>query len=126
MRTQEQAFRAYYACMTDADLLAVAKNRSSFVPIAQTLVIEGLLRRQLAMPADAPAETSRASTLFTKLWQLMRREPPGQSEPARTERDRMVQVHQAPTEGTVPANHRTTPRSTNTLTSIGAKETRSA
>src|SRR5215831_9774826 len=72
MRTQEQAFRDYYASMTDSDLLAIAKNRASFVPIAQAQVAEELRKRQLMVPADAPAETTRAPTLFTKLWRLMR------------------------------------------------------
>src|SRR5215470_5628 len=80
MRTQEQAFRAYYASMTDSDLLAIAKNRASFVPIAQAQVAEELRKRQLIVPADTPAETTHAPTLFTKLWRLMRRERPGQSE----------------------------------------------
>ena len=35
MRTAEQAFKAYYASMTDSDLLAVARNRVSFIPLAQ-------------------------------------------------------------------------------------------
>ena len=56
MRTQQQAFRAYYASMTDADLLAVAKNRNSFIPVAQTQLDEELRKRRLAASA-APPET---------------------------------------------------------------------
>jgi hypothetical protein len=72
MRIQEQAFRTYYASMKDSDLLAVAKNRGSFIPLAQTLLTEELLKRQLAVPSDAPRENSHTWTLFTKLRRLIR------------------------------------------------------
>ena len=38
MRTQEQAFKAYYASMSDAELLAVANNRTSFIATAQKVL----------------------------------------------------------------------------------------
>ena len=79
MRTQEQAFRVYYASMTNADLQAIAKNCRSFIPAAQALLAEELLRRQLPAPAEVMAETSHSATLFTKLRQMLRwpREAPG-------------------------------------------------
>jgi hypothetical protein len=77
MRTQEQAFQAYYASMTDADLLVIAKNRRSFIPAAQVLLAEELLRRQLPVPAEVMAEASHSPTLFMKLRQMLRREPTG-------------------------------------------------
>jgi hypothetical protein len=57
MRTQEQAFKAYYASMSDAELLAVANNRTSFIPTAQKVLDEELHRRQVT-PADSRVETS--------------------------------------------------------------------
>ena len=84
MRIQEQAFRAYYASMKDSDLLAVAKNRGSFIPLAQTLLTEELLKRRLAVPSDAPTETSPAPTLLTKLRRLIRHDASG-SEPTKNE-----------------------------------------
>lgn len=58
MRTQQQAFKAYYASMTDAELLATAENRQSFIPIAQNAMDEELQRRQLTGPADSRVQTS--------------------------------------------------------------------
>ena len=58
MRTQEQAFKAYYASMRDAELLAAVKNRESFIPVAQRLMDEELSRRQLTPPAESRPETS--------------------------------------------------------------------
>ena len=54
MRTQEEAFRAYYSGMTDAELLKTAANRSSFIDIAQKLLAEELAKRDLTVPADTP------------------------------------------------------------------------
>ena len=57
MRTQEQAFRAYYASMTDPELLEVAANRVSFIPIAQKIVADELRKRGLnPSPPPGPAE----------------------------------------------------------------------
>jgi hypothetical protein len=62
MRTQEQAFRAYYASMSDRDLLATAANRHSFVDVAQQILNEELARRKLALPTETPQPvTERAS-----------------------------------------------------------------
>jgi len=54
MGVQEQAFRVYYAAMTDADLLRTAANRSSFVEIAQMVLAEELHKRNLTVPEAAP------------------------------------------------------------------------
>ncbi len=75
MRTPGQAFKAYYARMSDEDLLAVATNRGSFIPLAQTQMVEELRKRQLAVPPGPPAETQHRSTLFTRLLRKLRREP---------------------------------------------------
>jgi hypothetical protein len=37
---QEEAFRAYCASMSDAELLSTAKNKNSSIPIAQMLMAE--------------------------------------------------------------------------------------
>ena len=73
MPTQEEAFKAYYASMTDSELLAVANNRSSFIPAAQHPLTEELRRRKMTPPADSPAETSHSPTLFARLRQMVRR-----------------------------------------------------
>ena len=83
MGIQEQAFRAYYASMSDDELLSTAKNKNSFVPIAQMLMAEELARRQLKLPAEAPAETS-PPTLFAKIWALLRHRSPRQADRAKT------------------------------------------
>jgi len=84
MGIQEQAFRAYYASMSDADLLSTAKNKNSFIPIAQTLMAEELTRRQLKLPAEAPAEASHAPTPFAKMLALLRHRSPRQSDRPKT------------------------------------------
>ena len=84
MGIQEQAFRVYYASMSDADLLSTAKNKNSFIPIAQTLMAEELTRRQLKLPAEAPAEASHAPTPFAKMLALLRHRSSRQSDRAKT------------------------------------------
>ena len=54
MTVQEHAFRAYYASMTDAELLKTAANRRSFIEIAQKLLAEELTRRSLQVSQDEP------------------------------------------------------------------------
>jgi len=60
MRTQEQAFRAYYTSMNDAELLQVAANRQSYIAIAQTVLSSELEKRGLtpASPSSPPAHHS--------------------------------------------------------------------
>lgn len=84
MRTNGQAFKAYYASMTDSDLLAVARNRSSFIPLAQNQMVEELRKRQLAVPPESPAETHHAPRLFAKFVQRLRREPVAPAESPQT------------------------------------------
>ncbi len=53
MHVQEQAFRAYYASMTDGDLLRTAANRGSFITVAQQILAEEIARRELVLPAGS-------------------------------------------------------------------------
>lgn len=55
MRTQEQALRAYYAAMSDAELRNAVTNRGSFLPIAQRLQTEEFERRNLAAEPRPPS-----------------------------------------------------------------------
>ena len=114
MRTPEQAFRAYYASMTDSDLLAVARNRGSFIVVAQSRLADELLKRQLAAPVAAPTDTSRAPSLFTKLRKMLQRETPGQSE--------LSPLPPSVPEPAVPADSHKTHRPHGRITSIGATE----
>jgi hypothetical protein len=54
VHVQEQAFRVYYASMTDAQLLATAANKRSFIPLAQSILDAELAHRHLAVPGEAP------------------------------------------------------------------------
>ena len=62
MRTAEQAFRAYYASMSDADLLVTAKNRASFIPVAQAALDEEVKRREVAVQSDVQVEAGYSPT----------------------------------------------------------------
>jgi hypothetical protein len=59
MNVQEQAFRAYYASMSDGDLLRTAANRSSFIPIAQQILAEEIARRKLVAPAESQPQAGQ-------------------------------------------------------------------
>lgn len=63
MTKQEQAFRAYYATMSDADLLQIAANRVSFIGTAQRVLEAELEKRHLA-PAEAAPPPTRHSVLW--------------------------------------------------------------
>ena len=63
MRSQEQAFRAYYASMTNAELLQTAANRSSFIEIAQRILAEELRKRELSLSAP-PTPPVRHSVIW--------------------------------------------------------------
>ena len=84
MRTTGQAFKAYYARMSDSDLLAAARNRSSFIPLAQTQMVEELTKRQLAVPPESTTQTRPAPTLLARFVRRFRRQPATPSEPAQT------------------------------------------
>jgi len=49
----EQAFKAYFASMTDAELLRVAANKTSFIDVAQKILGDELMRRNLTVPGEA-------------------------------------------------------------------------
>ncbi|HLK47939.1 MAG TPA: hypothetical protein VKT49_07380 [Bryobacteraceae bacterium] len=71
MRTQEQAFRAYYSAMTDSELLEIAAHESSFIPIAQRVLEHELAKRHLtpAPPASSPRRSLfRAWKEHTAKW----------------------------------------------------------
>lgn len=74
MQTPEQAFTAYYASMTDSDLLAFVKNRKSYIRLAQALLAEELERRQITPPPVAPPEAGAVS-LLAALRRRICREP---------------------------------------------------
>ena len=60
MTVQEHAFKAYYASMTDADLLKTAANRKSFIPVAQRLLDEEMARRNLQLPQEEKEHVQKA------------------------------------------------------------------
>lgn len=70
MRTQEQAFHAYYASMTDAELLQIASNRESFIGIAQTVLAGELEKRGLT-----PVSTSPPPAHHSFLWNWLHHHP---------------------------------------------------
>jgi len=63
MRVQEQAFRSYYASKSDAEILAIAANRSSFIELAQQILAEELSRRHLTLPAETAPAAAAAGPL---------------------------------------------------------------
>ena len=73
MRIQEQAFRAYYASMTDSDLLAVAVNRDSYLPLAQQVLSEEMARRKMDLPARSAEPQHPLSPLRAAFGRLFHR-----------------------------------------------------
>ena len=66
MLAQEKAFRAYYASMTDDELVATAANRNSFIELAQQVLGEEMTRRNLELPPLAhPPLTHEGSFRLT-------------------------------------------------------------
>jgi hypothetical protein len=63
MTTQEHAFRAYYASMSDSDLLQIAANRVSFIGTAQRVLADELDKRHLT-PSEAPVRPVRHSAFW--------------------------------------------------------------
>jgi hypothetical protein len=51
--TQDQAFKAYYSTMADADLLRLAANKRSYIEAAQRSMADELARRHLSLPVEA-------------------------------------------------------------------------
>jgi hypothetical protein len=77
MTVQENALKAYYASLTDAELLKLADNRSSFIDAAQQAMASELLSRHLAPRADpvpAAPEPSGLRALVKRLARVL----PGQ------------------------------------------------
>ena len=69
MTTQEEAFREYYASMTDAELLRIAANKISFVDIAQKVLADELVKRNLIVPLGEPSrpiESPRLTVRFAE------------------------------------------------------------
>jgi hypothetical protein len=60
MTVQEQAFRAYYSRLSDAELLKIHANKRSFIPIAQEALAAELRRRRLQIPDANPGEKAEA------------------------------------------------------------------
>jgi hypothetical protein len=58
MTSQEQTFIAYYASMTDAELLRVASNRTSFIEVAQKILDGELVKRNLVAPLAVPVDAT--------------------------------------------------------------------
>jgi hypothetical protein len=56
MTTQQQAFKAYYASLTEAELLKIAANKRSFLDVAQEALANELRGRNLA-----PSEPSQSA-----------------------------------------------------------------
>ena len=48
MTTQQQAFKAYYASLTEGELLKIAANKRSFLDVAQEALANELRDRNLA------------------------------------------------------------------------------
>jgi len=63
MTVQEEAFRAYYASLPDAQLLQIAANKGSFLAVAQQALAQELQRRKLVSsepPPSASGSTGQA------------------------------------------------------------------
>ena len=72
MTMQEQALRAYYTSMTDADLLRTAANKKSFIEVAQKVLAEELLKRHLGESAEGVVPVQAASPSAAR-WRFFRR-----------------------------------------------------
>jgi len=78
MTIQEQAFITYYASMTDAELLQVARNKTSLIEVAQKTLDNELVKRNLvtAVPVDVPVQIEPpAFNVFRKLAKMFERVP---------------------------------------------------
>lgn len=67
MTVQEQAFRAYYASLTDAELLKIAANKHSYIAVAQEALTRELQNRSLGEGATvAPTKVQEKDDVHTK------------------------------------------------------------
>jgi len=71
MRSQEQAFRVYYAAMSDAELLQIATHRNSYIPTAQRTLADEIEKRHLA-PAEPAVSPGRRASLWNRASHLFR------------------------------------------------------
>ena len=60
MTVQEQAFRAYYASLADAELLQIAANRRSYISVAQEALARQRKLRNLDLEQGAAAPNEGA------------------------------------------------------------------
>ena len=73
MTGQQQAFRAYYASMTDVELLRIAANKTSFIDVAQKVLADELTRRGNlrvtleALPGPSVRSEPTALNFFSRL-----------------------------------------------------------
>ena len=72
MTGQEQAFREYYASMTDVELLRIAANKTSYIDVAQKILGDELMRRNLTVTLEVlPSASVRSErtglNVFSKL-----------------------------------------------------------
>ena len=79
MLVQQQAFRLYYASMTDQELQAAAANRSSFIELAQQTLSEELARRNLTLPVPVAAETPHYGGFHAAIQRLLLRTKPAKA-----------------------------------------------
>ena len=74
MTTQEEAFRAYYSSMTDAQLVKIAANRASFITTAQKILADEMAKRRLAVPPKPAPQVSPG--VLARLVGRLRHAPP--------------------------------------------------
>jgi hypothetical protein len=58
MTRQEQTFIAYYASVTDPEMLRVGSNRTSFIGVAQTILADEFVKPNLVVPLAVPADAA--------------------------------------------------------------------
>jgi hypothetical protein len=58
---QQRAFQAYYSSMTDAELMKIAANKSSFLAVAQAALDNELRGRNLTAGEPSPSADNRAA-----------------------------------------------------------------
>jgi hypothetical protein len=58
---QQQAFRAYYSSMTDAELVKTAANKRSLLDVAQAVLASELRGRNLSPGEPSPSADNRTA-----------------------------------------------------------------
>ena len=59
MTAQQQAFKAYYSSLSDADLMKIAVNKRSFLEVAQEALVDELRGRNLVPSEPSPSADHR-------------------------------------------------------------------